>query len=153
MDPYVIWGSGNQERGFTYVYDVVNVREPPLLIPTPPDDVGVHPVQGLLYECRDRVRGIELSHPVDGQVSARGGLHPLLSVIDYALQLTHQFREPVEVVAALPAITRAEYIVFSKQVLRILLQRIRVNTGRGAVVEPLHSCRLGCIDHVMVDRD
>src|SRR5207244_9257266 len=67
------------------------------------------------------------------------------------LQLTHQFREPVEVVATLPAITRAEYIVFSEQVLRTLLQRIRVNTGRGAVVEPLHSCRLGCIDHVMVD--
>src|SRR2546426_3075198 len=96
-------------------HDVFNERKASLLIARAPHFVGILTVEGFLHEGRDGVAGIQLPGPIYRQVPADRGLESSLRPQDRELQLPHQFGEPVQLVAAVPSLPRAQSLILSKE--------------------------------------
>src|SRR4029077_147470 len=103
-----------------------------------PDLVWILTVDRLLNEGRDGVACVELAGPIYGQAPANRGFEASFRVEDPELQLTHQLGEPVQFVAAVPSLPRAQSFIFPQQ-MPLLVQRGGIDARARGVVEVLDS--------------
>src|SRR5881396_270274 len=133
--------------------DVRDIREVPILPAVAPDRVRVHPADGLVDQCDDRV-GFVLSGPVRGDESYAAPFHPILADEGQQLDFSEDLRPAVLQVCAqrLAEFPRIA-VLLPQQIVRSFLglQRRRID-ARGAREDDLRDVGPpGGLVHMVVD--
>ena len=91
MDPYVIWGTGEQDRNFTYVQDIVD---------------------GMMLACEKIVDGSPVNIGRDDRITINATAEVIFELINWRPKnLHHDFTKPQGVASRAADLTRAERLL------------------------------------------